>query len=74
METAYEGTSAESPLRCFAVDMLLYEIPSDWIKEHEKHSPRELLIDYAVRSTLVGGANSTNIWSMRLNTLAMSHD
>ncbi|KAN0103412.1 hypothetical protein V8E51_011725 [Hyaloscypha variabilis] len=74
METTYEGTSAESPLRCFAVDMLLYEVPSSWIKKHEKHFPRELLIDYAVRETLRGGANGVDYSHTRVILSYMVHE
>jgi len=58
MNAAYEGTKAESPLRRFAVDMLLYLVPPAWKKEHEKGFPRELLVDCLVGATMLGTRNS----------------
>jgi hypothetical protein len=74
MESAYQGTSTESPIRRFAVDMMLYQVHSDWKKEHEKHFPRELLIDYAVRATLCKDANGVEYSHTRVILGYMVHE
>ncbi|KAE9374842.1 hypothetical protein N431DRAFT_503602 [Stipitochalara longipes BDJ] len=74
MASAYEGTGADSPLRRFAVDMLLYQVPPNWKKEHEKHFPRELLVDLAVGATLFENSNGRDYSHTRVNSGYTVHE
>ncbi len=56
---AYKGTSKGSPLRRLAVDITLYHLPSDWIKEHSEHFPQEMLHELAVRVRLTPSLTAT---------------
>lgn len=60
MATAYEGTTAQSPLRQFALDMLLYHVPQEWKRSHANDLPRDLLVDFAAGVTLSQGMNGTD--------------
>ena len=74
MTVAYEGTTAESPLRRFAVDMVLYQVASEWKKLHADGFPRELLVDVAVGATLTGGQNGINYFHTRVKKGYMVHE
>ncbi|PMD64785.1 uncharacterized protein K444DRAFT_625422 [Hyaloscypha bicolor E] len=58
MATAYESTSSDSPLRRFAVDVLLYQVPAYGKKQCQNHFPRELLVDLACGATLSSKSGS----------------
>jgi hypothetical protein len=70
MATAYESTSSDSPLRRFAVDVLLYQVPAYWKREYQNHFPRELLVDLACEA-IIDGKNGMQYFHTRVNKVYM---
>jgi hypothetical protein len=48
LDSVYEKTSVESPLRRWFFYQCSTQLESDWFTEHPEHFPQEMLIDMAV--------------------------
>jgi hypothetical protein len=67
MATAYGGTTPNSPLRRFVVDMLLFQVPQAWKKSHADDLPRDLLVDFAAAVTLSEDETVRCLYNVRAN-------